>query len=154
MNNIVVETMWQHSDFAVNFLWWLLLGNCSVRKELKNVFLSSKAMNITKYLLQPWISVIPPKSIYTYTCKYMECELVPYSGKFSQGPNFHDPWPKRENKNRKLQKFEHVNFWKFLPRAFCALVLLDLTSDDGTIALFQTSRRRPTLSHGTSFVLC
>ena len=28
----------------------------------------------------------------------------------------------------------------------------DLTSDDGTIALFQTARRRPTLSHGTSFI--
>ena len=31
---------------------------------------------------------------------------------------------------------------------FCALVSLDLTSDDGTIALFQTGTRRPTLSHG------
>ena len=52
----------------------------------------------------------------------------------------------------KPQKFEHVNFWKFLPRAFCALVLLDLTSDDGTIALFQIGRRQPTLSHGTSCI--
>ena len=85
---------------------------------------------------------------------------VPYSGKFSRGPNFRDfrdPRPKRENKNpqdMKPEKFEHVNFWKFLPRTFCALVSLDLTSDDGTIALFQTGRQRPTLSHGTSFVLC
>ena len=45
-------------------------------------------------------------------------------------------------------------FGNFLPHAFCALVSLDLTSDDGTIALFQTGRRRPTLSHGSSFVLC
>ena len=58
-----------------------------------------------------------------------------------------------EPRNTKLRKFEHVNFWKFLSRAFSALVLLDLTSDDGTIALFQTDRQRPTLSHGTSFVL-
>ena len=31
--------------------------------------------------------------------------LVPYSGKFSRGPNFrdfHDPRPKRENKNREI----------------------------------------------------
>ena len=54
----------------------------------------------------------------------------------------------------KLQKFEHVNFWKFLLCAFCALVSLDLTSDNGTLAQFQTGGQRPTLSHGTSFVLC
>ena len=58
-----------------------------------------------------------------------------------------------EPRNTKLRKFEHVNFWKFLSRAFSALVLLDLMSDDGTIALFQTDGQRPTLSHGTSFVL-
>ena len=46
----------------------------------------------------------------------------------------------RTAKYTKPRKFEHVNFWKFLPHAFCALVLLDLTSDDGTIALFQTDR--------------
>ena len=48
-------------------------------------------------------------------------------------------------------KFEHVNFWKFLPRAFCALVLLDHMSDYGTIVLFQTGRH-PTLSQGTSCI--
>ena len=43
---------------------------------------------------------------------------------------------KKEPRNMKPRKFEHVNFWKFLPQAFCALVSFDLTSDDGTIALF------------------
>ena len=31
-----------------------------------------------------------------------------------------------------------MNFWKYLPHAFSALVSLDLTSDDGTVVLFQT----------------
>ena len=38
--------------------------------------------------------------------------LVPYSGKFSRGPNFrdfHDPRPKRENKNRKIRNRENLN---------------------------------------------
>ena len=43
-------------------------------------------------------------------------EWVPYSGKFSRGPNFRDfryPRPKRENKNREnctREKFSHVRF--------------------------------------------
>ena len=70
---------------------------------------------------------------------------IPYSGKFSRGPNFRDfrdQRPKRENKNREIRSRENLNtnFWKFLPRTFCALVSLDLTSDDGTIVLFQTRR--------------
>ena len=79
---------------------------------------------------------------------------VQYSGKFSRGPNFRnfrDPQPRRKNKSR-----ENLNSWNFVlmkifTRAFCALVLL---LDDGTASLFQTIRRRPTLSHGTSFILC
>ena len=84
-------------------------------------------------------------------------DKIPYSGKFSRGPNFRDPRPKREKKNHEIRNCEnlnHMNFWKFLPCAFCALVSLDLTSDDGTITLFQTGRRCPTYSHGTSFILC
>ena len=44
----------------------------------------------------------------------------------------------------KPRKFERVNFWKFLPRAFYVLVSLDRTSDNGTIALFQTVLPFPT----------
>ena len=49
------------------------------------------------------------------------------------------------NQNAKIRttKYENrenlnTNFWKFLPCAFCALVSLNLTSDNGTTALFQT----------------
>ena len=55
-----------------------------------------------------------------------------------QGPNFRnfrDPRPKCENKNCEIQNRENLNTWNFVSftRAFSALVLLDLTSDDGTI---------------------
>ena len=39
--------------------------------------------------------------------------IIPYSGKFSRGPNFHDFCdlrPKHENKKCEIRKFEHVNF--------------------------------------------
>ena len=51
---------------------------------------------------------------------------VPYSGKFSRGPNFlnfRDPQPKRENKNREIQNRENLNTWIleiFIPCILCA----------------------------------
>ena len=62
----------------------------------------------------------------------------------------HDQNAKIRTAKYEPRKFERVNFWKFLPRAFCVLFSLNLTFDDGSIALFQTGRRRLTLSHGTS----
>ena len=38
--------------------------------------------------------------------------VIPYSGKFSRGPNFRDfrdPRPKRENKNREIRNRENLN---------------------------------------------
>ena len=56
-------------------------------------------------------------------------ESIPYSGKFSWGPNFCYPRRKHKNKNRQI-KWTFV--WTFeleevFTRAFCALVSLDLT---------------------------
>ena len=77
---------------------------------------------------------------------------LPYSRKFLRGPNFHDfrdPWPKCEIKNCEM------NIWtcgNFLHMRFVCYSLAQ--SDDGTASLFQTGRRRTTVSHGRSFVLC
>ena len=54
---------------------------------------------------------------------------IPYSGKFSWGPNFRDfrnPRPKRENKNREINLNTWTFAWTFglveiFARAFCAL---------------------------------
>ena len=64
---------------------------------------------------------------------------IPYSGKFLQGPNFHDfrdPRPKRENKNREIRTakiWTQTFVWTFelveiFTCAFCVLVSLDLTT--------------------------
>ena len=47
-----------------------------------------------------------------YINKLIKPFKVPYSGKFSRGPNFRDfrdPRPKRENKNREIRNRENVN---------------------------------------------
>ena len=76
------------------------------------------------------------------------CFQIPYSGKFSRGPNFRDfrdPRPKRENKNREITA-KNLNTWTFAwtfglveicARAFVHYSLA--RSDDGTALLFQTT---------------
>ena len=111
----------------------------------------------------PW--TVPAFISYTCTCSVMlsswanpAWHLYRIAGNFCEVQIFaifatHNQNAKIRTAKYETAKFEHVNLWKFLPRAFCVLVSLDLTSDDGTIALFQTGRRRPTLSNGTYFVL-
>ena len=48
----------------------------------------------------------------------------------------HDQNAKIRTAKYQTAKIWTRGLWKFLPRAFCALVSLNLTSDDGTIALF------------------
>ena len=59
---------------------------------------------------------------------------IPYSGKFSQGPNFRNfrnPWPKCENKNREINwrcelLREYLDLWKLRMCVLCAIISLDL----------------------------
>ena len=79
---------------------------------------------------------------------------IPYSRKFSRGPNFrdfHDPQPKCENKNRENFVNFCVNFRTHRNFHACVLCASLGRSDDGTVPI-QTGRRRPTLSHRTSSV--
>ena len=80
--------------------------------------------------------------LYTFVTSIL---LRPLEGTYRIAGNFcdfRDQRPKRENKNHEIRNHENlnVNFRKFLPRVFSALVLVDHTSDDGTTALFQTDR--------------
>ena len=78
---------------------------------------------------------------------------TPYSGKFLWGPNFRDFMTHDRNAKIKTAKIwtpELMYSSNIFTHAFCAPVLL---LDNGTVSLFETSRRQPTLSHGTSFVL-
>ena len=98
-------------------------------------------------IISDWFSQFQPVTIYRIAGNFHEVQIFTIFAT-------HDQNAKIRTAKYEPRKCEHVNFWKFLPRAFYALVSLNLTSDDGTIALFQTGRRRPTLSHGISFVLC
>ena len=99
-----------------------------------------------------WVLIQHCCSSSDHSCKL--CMCIPYSGKFSRGPNFHDFMTHDQN-----AKIRTMKIWTrelFIPYVlYASLARSDvLTSDYGTIALFQTDIQRPTLSHGTYFVLC